>query len=51
MIIANDFGLIKQSNITKHEAKLVYDGTKIDKTEVAEILVEIRPFQDYELKW
>lgn len=50
-IIANDFGLINDSNIEKHPAKIAYTGVELEKTEKARIQVEIKDFSEKELKW
>lgn len=50
-IIANDFGIIHDSNIVVNKPKLEYTGNKLQETKQAVIQVEIRDFQQYELDW
>jgi len=50
-IIANDFGLVNDSNVEKHVAKIPYTGVELAKTEKARIQVEIKDFSEKELKW
>ena len=50
-IVANDFGLIKIPKLKVNKAELQYSGKKVEVTKDSEIRVEIRDFQDYELKW
>ena len=50
-IIANDFGIIHDTNKTVNKPKLEYTGSKLDDSKDSVIQVEIRPFQKYELDW
>ncbi len=50
-IIGNDFGIIHNKNLTVNKPKLEYTGNKLQEHQSAIIRVEIRDFQDYELKW
>lgn len=49
-IIANDFNIIPCPGLRKNKAKLEYTNSKFEETKQAIIQVEIRDFQDYELK-
>ena len=50
-IIANDFGLITRPDMKKNKSKINYSDVEFEETEQAIIRVEIREFQDYELRW
>lgn len=50
-IIANDFGLIKDSNIKKNKGKIISKEFKVEEKEFSKIQVEIQDFTDLELKW
>ena len=50
-IIANDFGIISKQKLTKHKAKLEYNGEKVIEKPDAEINVEIRDFDEKDLAW
>jgi hypothetical protein len=50
-IIGNDFGIIHSKNLIVNKPALEYTGSKLDEQKTAIIQVEIRDFQDYELKW
>lgn len=50
-IIANDFGLIKDSNIKKNKGKIISKDVKIEEKEFSKIQVEIQEFSELELKW
>jgi len=50
-IIANDFGFIHSDKLEVHPAKIVYSGNILDKTEKAQIQVEIKEFDNKELEW
>lgn len=50
-IIANDFGIISQKNLTVNKAKITYTNTTFHETQQAKIQVEIKDFDDHELEW
>lgn len=50
-IIANDFGIIEQPKMKVNAPKIKYTGNKLDTTSDSLITVEIKDFEDYELKW
>ena len=50
-IIANDFGIITRPKLSKNKPKLEYTGNTFEQTETAVIQVQIRDFQEHELKW
>lgn len=50
-IIANDFGIIKDSNLQKNAGKINANPTKINNKETSKIQVEIQEFTELELKW
>lgn len=50
-IIANDFGLVQNNNITKNEGKINLKPIKITDTEPSKIQIEIQNFSENELKW
>lgn len=50
-IIANDFGIIHDTNLKINSPKLEYTGNSLSEHKSAIIQVEIREFQDYELDW
>jgi len=49
-IVANDFNIIKRPDLAKNKAALEYTNSKLEYSEGCKIQVEIRPFQEYELK-
>ena len=49
-IIANDFGIISRQDLSKNKPKIKYTGTKIEETTQARIQVEIREFDEEDLK-
>lgn len=49
-IIANDFGICKFPKLQIHKPQIKYSGIKFQEHQETEIQVEIRDFQDYELK-
>lgn len=49
-IVANDFGIINTKNV-KNKAKIEYKGEVCEEKSATVIQVEIRDFQEYELKW
>jgi len=50
-IIANDFGIISKQKLTKHKAKIEYNGEKVEEKSTATINVEIRDFDKADLAW
>jgi len=48
-IIGNDFGLVQNDFLVKHDPKLQYTGSKLEERTETIIQVEIRQFQQYEL--
>ena len=50
-IIANDFGIIKDSNLQKNPGKINSNPTKVKNKETAKIQVEVQEFTELELKW
>jgi hypothetical protein len=50
LIVANDFGILKSNKLQQHEPQIKYTGTKFTETKETVIQVEIRDFQEYELK-
>lgn len=51
VIMANDFGLIKNSSIVKNKGKIISKDFKIEEKEFSKIQVEVQDFTDLELKW
>lgn len=49
-IIANDFGIIKNDKLVINKPQIKYTGAKFQESKETEIQIEIRDFQDYELK-
>lgn len=49
-IIANDFGIISRQDLSKNKPKIKYTGTKIEETTQARIQVEIREFDEEDLR-
>jgi hypothetical protein len=49
-IIANDFGIITRPDLSKNKPKIQYSGNKIEETSQAKIQVEIRDFDEKDLK-
>lgn len=50
-IIANDFGIISNKHLTVNQPLIKYSNTKFEETSDAQIQVEIKPFEQYELDW
>ena len=50
-IIANDFGIIKNKNYSKHRGKIISEDIKIEEKEFSKIQIEIQDFTESELKW
>lgn len=50
-IIANDFGIIKNSDLSKNKGKINLDIPKVEEKEFAKIQVEIQDFSENELRW
>jgi len=50
-IIANDFGLIKRTDIKKHKAKIEATGTKFEERKSSTIQIQTREFNQQELNW
>ncbi len=50
-IIANDFGIIKDSSLNKNKGKVISKDFKIDEKEFSKIQIEAQDFSDLELKW
>lgn len=50
-IIANDFGIVKASNLKRNRGKINQNPTKIEDKEISDIRVEIQDFTELELKW
>lgn len=50
-IIANDFGIIHNKNLTVNEPLIKYSNTKFEDTTDAVIQVEVKDFEPYELDW
>lgn len=50
-IIANDFGIIHNKNLTVNKPLIKYSNTKFEDTIDAVIQVEIKDFEPYELDW
>lgn len=50
-IIANDFGLIKDTSINKNKGEIISKDYKIKDKEFSNIQVEIQDFSEQELKW
>lgn len=50
-IIANDFGIIKKPNLQVNPPLIKYTNTEFKETQEAVIQVEIKDFEDYELRW
>ena len=49
-IVANDFGILKIPKLTINKPQLKYSGKILEEYKETEIQVEIRDFQDYELR-
>lgn len=50
-IIANDFGIIKNKNLTINKPLIKYSNTKLDDTTDAVLQIEVKEFEQYELDW
>lgn len=50
-IIANDFGIIRRKDLTKHRPKIEYSGIKFEEKESAKIQIQTREFNEKELNW
>ncbi len=50
-IIANDFGIVKKPHYQLNEAKIVYDGTKVEQKSETIIQVEVKDYTEKELEW
>ncbi len=50
-IIANDFNLVKDRNITKNKGKIDLNIKRVEDKEFSKIQVTIQDFTDLELKW
>jgi len=50
-IIANDFNIINYTNLEKHQPKIQYTNTVLEKTTRAKIFVTIKDFTTEELDW
>ena len=50
-IIANDFGIVKNSNIPKNTGKINTNYVKIEDKEMSKVQVKIQDFTELELKW
>lgn len=50
-IIANDFGIVKNSSLHKNIGKINENPVKIKDKEISKIQVEVQDFSDLELKW
>lgn len=50
-IIANDFGIAKDSSLRRNYGKINSNPVKIEEKESAKIQVEVQPFTELELKW
>lgn len=50
-IIANDFGIIRRRDLTKHRPKIEYSGIKFEEKEASKIQVQTREFNEKELNW
>lgn len=50
-IIANDLGIIKDSNLVKNKGKINLNPIKIEDKEMSKIQIEVQDFTDNELKW
>ncbi|MBQ8132325.1 MAG: hypothetical protein IJ193_07535 [Bacilli bacterium] len=48
-IIANDFGIIRRNDLTKHKPKIEYSGIKFEEKESAKIQIKTRDFTEDEL--
>lgn len=50
-IVANDFGIVKNSSLTKNKGKIDTSIPRVEEKEFSKIQVEIQEFTDLELKW
>ena len=50
-IIANDFGIVKNTNLQKHERLIDYSNRILEKSEPCILQAEVKNFSDKELKW
>ena len=48
-IIANDFGIIRRMDLTKHRPKIEYSGIKFEEKEATRIQIQTRDFNEKEL--
>ena len=48
-IIANDFGIIRRKDLTKHRPKIEYSGIKFEEAEPTDIQIQTRQFNEKEL--
>lgn len=50
-IIANDFGIVRDSTLRKNPGKINLNPIKIKDKEISKIQIEVQEFTDSELKW
>jgi len=50
-IIANDFGIINRTDLSKNPPKLKYTGNTIEEKKTAKIQIQTREFNQIELNW
>ena len=50
-IIANDFGIVKRPKLAINKPLMKYTNNKLDQTQDCTIQVEIKDYEEYELKW
>lgn len=50
-IIANDFGIVRRPKLAINKPLMKYTNNKLDQTQDCAIQVEIKDYEEYELKW
>lgn len=50
-IVANDFGIISRNDLAINKPAMKYTNSKLEQSSEAEIQIEVKDFDDYELNW